>query len=104
MDLNFQKWRDFAKGKTVVKVIIDEYDIVNFSKDFTSHRDFIAHCFAQKGLEVTRWNHKYAENGDILEWGLAYMRADTDIRTIVEVCGIVGENLRGTTENVISNS
>ena len=84
--------------------MIDEYDIVTNTKYYRDHREYIAHEFSKKGLEVTRWNHKYADNGDILEWGLVYVRADSELRTIVEVCGIVGENLRGTTENVISNS
>lgn len=104
MELNFQKWREHARNKTVIKIQIDEYDIVNNSKDFRSHRDFISHVLAQKGLEVTRWNNRYGPDGEVLEWGLVYMRADTDIRTIVEVCGIVGENLRGIAENVLSNT
>lgn len=93
MELNFQKWREFSRGKTIVKVILDEYDIVNQSVNFKTHRDYLRHAFAQKGLEVTRWIHEYSSDGEVEKWGLAYMKADTDFRTIVEVCGIVGENL-----------
>jgi len=104
MDLNYQKWKEFAKGKTVIKVILDEYEIVNQSAHFKTHRDYLRHAFSKKGLEVTRWIHDYSASGEVEKWGLVYLRADSDIRTIVEVCGIVGENLQGITENVVSNS
>lgn len=94
LSLNWQKWKEFAKGKRIVKIVLDEYVIFENTKDYKNHRDFIADVFRARGLEVTRWHHEYLGDNSVSKWGLVYSRADSDTRTIVEVFGIVGENLR----------
>lgn len=90
---NWTRWKEFAKGKRVVSIYIDEHDIWDKCKRFDNHRAFIAAAFATRGLSVTRWAHVYNGDGSVREWGLVFGRADSDLRTTVEISGIIGENL-----------
>lgn len=101
---NWNEWKAYAKGKRVVKLVIDEYTVFANTKDYPSHRDFIADAFRYKGFEVTKWGHSYGASGSVLHWGLVYSRADSDIRSIIEIYGIVGENLRERTSDEKSNT
>ncbi len=101
---NFEEWRKFARGKRVVKIVLDEFAIFDNVKDYKSHRDFIADVFRAKGLEVTRWNHEYLNDNTVSKWGLVFARADTDVRAIIEIFGIVGENLRDRSSDEQTNT
>lgn len=87
-------------------VRISEYDILHNSKNYSSHRHYIAQKFQEMGFEVTEWHTRY--NGDIkIVQGLEYLRADSDITLIMEVVGTIGVNirpLRGEVLNAEGNS
>ncbi len=104
LSLNWAKWKDFARGKRVVKIVLDEHVIFENTKDYKTHRDFIADIFRGKGLEVTRWNHEYLGDNTVSKWGLVFARADTDVRAIIEIFGIVGENLRDRSSDEQTNT
>lgn len=91
---NWKRWKEFAKGKRVISIHVDEHDIWEKCKNFDSHRTFIAAAFRLHGFEVTRWGHEYAGEDRVTKWGLVYGRIDSDLRTVVEISGIVGENLK----------
>lgn len=91
---NWKKWREYTKNKSIVTVEVDEYAIHANVITFKTHRDFITHLFKERGYEVTQFGHKYAPNGSVEKWGLVFERADSDIRTLVLVKGIIGENIR----------
>jgi hypothetical protein len=93
MSDNWKKWREFAKGKTVVEIPINEYIVHDNAVQFKSHRDFIRYCFKSKGYEVTRFGHKYRPDGSVDEWGLVFDRGDSDITTTIFVKGIIGVNI-----------
>ena len=91
---NWRKWNEFARGKSVVAVECDEYAVYNNAVNFSSHRDFITYLFKQRGYYVTQFGHKYTANGEVEKWGLVFERADSEIRTLILVKGIIGVNIR----------
>jgi hypothetical protein len=93
MSNNFKLWKEFAKGKRILKLQIDADEVFSFSAEYKDHRAYIAAVFARKGVHVTRWNHEYASDGRVKKWGLVYSRTDTELRAIIEIYGIIDENL-----------
>jgi hypothetical protein len=91
---NWSQWHSFSKGKTVVKVEIDEHSIFENTITFKTHREYVEYLFKKKGYKVTQFGHKYSPRGDIEKWGLVFERADSEVRTLIFANGIVGVNIQ----------
>lgn len=86
----------FGQGKSKVVIRIDPSEAYTFNYAFKTHRNYIKHLFAQKGLEILRYNHTYNDDGSIKECGLVYSRSDSDLNPYMEVWGIEGVSVRPT--------
>lgn len=81
--------KDRIEGKKAIIYVTDE-DIHKNTKNFKSHRDYIAHRFKQLGIEVIRWHT--TDGGR--KPGLKYMAGDSQLLTFQEITGIIGENVK----------
>ena len=92
----YKTWKKHCEGKQVVTIRLDDNTIVNYPILFKDHRGLVEHFFSRQGFQVTRHMHEYSgplDNPRIDKWGLVYHRTDSDLQLMLEVSGIVGENI-----------
>lgn len=106
----FSNWKQFADGREVVTVRFSPEDVYNMNGLYKTHREFIVHLFKEKGVEVTRYAHKYVgevEHPMVTEWGLLFTTMEQRIiqtDELYEIHAIIGVNARHTKELVVGEA
>lgn len=78
-----------------LKITVTEQEIFLNTQHHKNPRSYICERFKREhGMDVIKFGHTYDAVGNIVDKGLEYKKADTDLYLVIEVWGEVGKSIQ----------